>query len=315
MLPMTLASSSTKPETSNTKLGSTTLGVFWMFVTGLSFLMVVVLVKHLGPRIPPPEAAFLRFLLGLLFLLPMTKHLMAARPTRRHMMLFGARGALQAIGVMMWFYAMTQIPLAEVTAMSYLTPVFVTLAAVVFLGEVLAARRIAAVIFALVGVAIILRPGFRELNGGHLAMLLNGGLFAGSYLLAKVLADELDPLVIVAMLSICVTFVLAPFAAVVWVTPTLTEVALLGAVACFGTFGHFTMTMAFKAAPMTVTQPVMFLQLVWAVALGAFLFNEPVDIWVVIGGTIILGSVTFITWREAMLNRRAITPRSTDAKV
>lgn len=306
MLSMTLASSS-KPKASDTMLG-----VFWMFVTGLSFIAVIVLVKHLGTRIPPAEAAFLRFLLGLLFLLPMMKQLLAVRLTRRHMMLFGARGALQGIGVMMWFYAMTQIPLAEVTAMSYLTPVFVTLAAVVFLGEVLAVRRISAVVLALVGVAIILRPGFRELNGGHLAMLINGGLFAGSYLMAKVLADELNPLIIVAMLSICVTLVLAPFAAVVWVTPTLSEVALLGTVACFATFGHFTMTMAFKAAPMAVTQPVMFLQLVWAVALGAFLFNEPVDIWVVIGGTIIFGSVTFITWREAMLNRRAIRPRSTD---
>jgi drug/metabolite transporter (DMT)-like permease len=297
------------------KLSQTTLGVFWMLVTGLSFVAVIALVKYLGPRIPAAEAAFLRYLFGLLLLLPMAKQMMATRLTRRQTTLFGVRGVLHAIGVMMWFYAMTQIPLAEVTAMSYLSPVFVTLAAVLFLGEILAARRIAAVVFALVGAVIILRPGFRELNGGHLAMLINGVLFAGSYLLAKVLADELNPLVVVAMLSIWVTLVLAPFAAVVWVTPTLFEVAILGAVACFATFGHLTMTLAFKAAPMTVTQPVTFLQLVWAVALGALLFSEPVDIWVVIGGTVILGSVTFITWREAILNRRAITPTTPATKV
>ncbi len=306
---MTLASPS-KPKASKT-----TLGVFWMLVTGLCFVAVIALVKYMGPRIPPAEAAFLRYLLGLLFLLPLAKYILAARLTRRQMTLFGVRGILHGFGVMMWFYAMTQIPLAEVTAMSYLSPVFVTLAAVVFLGEVLAARRIAAVVFALVGAVIILRPGFRELNGGHLAMLINGGLFAGSYLLAKVLADELNPLVVVGMLSIWVTLVLAPFAAVVWVMPTIAEVALLGAVACFATLGHFTMTLAFKAAPMTVTQPVTFLQLVWAVALGATLFSEPVDVWVVIGGAVILGSVTFITWREAMLNRRAITPTTPETKV
>jgi drug/metabolite transporter (DMT)-like permease len=183
------------------------------------------------------------------------------------------------------------------------------------LHEKLAARRIAAVVFALIGAVIILRPGFRELNGGHLAMLINGVLFAGSYLLAKVLVDEVDPLVVVTMLSVWVTLVLAPFAALAWVTPTLTEIAVLAAVACFATVGHFTMTLAFKAAPMTVTQPVTFLQLVWAVALGALMFHEPVDIWVVIGGSVILGSITFITWREAVLNRRAITPAAPATKV
>jgi drug/metabolite transporter (DMT)-like permease len=305
----------TSVSPSKPNVSETTLGVFWMLVTGLCFVAVIALVKYLGPRIPAAEAAFLRYLFGLLLLLPMIKHFWGTRLTRRHMALFGVRGGLHAFGVMMWFYAMTQIPLAEVTAMSYLSPVFVTLAAAFFLGEVLAARRIAAVVFALVGAAIILRPGFRELNGGHLAMLINGVLFAGSYLLAKVLVDELDALVVVAMLSVWVTLVLAPFAAYVWVMPTLAEIAILTGVACFATLGHYTMTLAFKAAPMTVTQPVTFLQLVWAVALGALLFNEPVDIWVVIGGTVILGSVTFITWREAVLNRRAITPTSPATKV
>ncbi|MFT4960494.1 MAG: drug/metabolite transporter (DMT)-like permease [Paracoccaceae bacterium] len=286
-----------------------------MLVTGICFVGVTALVKYLGPRIPPTEAAFLRYLLGLLFLLPMSKRVFAAHLTRRQKTLFGVRGGLHAIGVVLWFFAMTQIPLAEVTAMSYLSPVFVTLAAVVFLHEKLAARRIAAVVFALIGAVIILRPGFRELNGGHLAMLINGVLFAGSYLLAKVLVDEVDPLVVVTMLSVWVTLVLAPFAALAWVTPTLTEIAVLAAVACFATVGHFTMTLAFKAAPMTVTQPVTFLQLVWAVALGALMFHEPVDIWVVIGGSVILGSITFITWREAVLNRRAITPAAPATKV
>ncbi|MFT5343243.1 MAG: drug/metabolite transporter (DMT)-like permease [Paracoccaceae bacterium] len=286
-----------------------------MLVTGICFVGVTALVKYLGPRIPPTEAAFLRYLLGLLFLLPMSKRVFAAHLTRRQKTLFGVRGGLHAIGVVLWFFAMTQIPLAEVTAMSYLSPVFVTLAAVVFLHEKLAARRIAAVVFALIGAVIILRPGFRELNGGHLAMLINGVLFAGSYLLAKVLVDEVDPLVVVTMLSVWVTLVLAPFAALAWVTPTLTEIAVLAAVACFATVGHFTMTLAFKAAPMTVTQPVTFLQLVWAVALGALMFHEPVDIWVVIGGSVILGSITFITWHEAVLNRRAITPAAPATKV
>ncbi|MEL6888759.1 MAG: EamA family transporter, partial [Pseudomonadota bacterium] len=74
-------------------------------------------------------------------------------------------------------------------------------------------------------------------------------------------------------------------------------------------------TMAFAAAPVTVTQPVTFLQLVWAVLLGALVFAEPVDGWVIFGGVLILGAVTYITWREAVLNRRSITPPSPATKL
>ena len=77
-------------------------------------------------------------------------------------------------------------------------------------------------------------------------------------------------------------------------------------VAVFATIGHLTMTLAFRAAPMTVTQPVTFLQLVWASTLGALVFAEPIDRYVVLGGLVIFASVSFITWREAVLKRRAL---------
>jgi drug/metabolite transporter (DMT)-like permease len=96
--------------------------------------------------------------------------------------------------------------------------------------------------------------------------------------------------------------------------PTWHEITILAGVAFFATAGHYTMTLAFAAAPVTVTQPVTFLQLIWATALGAIMFDEAIDIWVVIGGFVILGSVTFITWREAMLKRQ-ITPLSLATKV
>ena len=291
------------------------LGIFWMLVTGLCFVAVTALVKYMGDRIPAPESAFLRYLIGLVFLIPLIPHLRRSHPTPRQWRLFGVRGVCHALGVMLWFYAMTQIPIAEVTAMNYLAPVYVTIGAAIFLGEKLAARRIAAVACALLGALIILRPGFREVDPGHLAMLLAGLVFGGSYLLAKVLADEVDPTYVVASLSIIVTIVLAPFAIVVWVTPTLPELALLLAVAFFATAGHYTMTLALRAAPVTVTQPVTFLQLVWATLLGYVVFAEAIDIWVVLGGSLILGSVTFIAWREAVLRRRRITPTAPETKL
>lgn len=290
-------------------------GVIWMLTTGLCFVAVTAIVKHIGGGVPPAEAAFLRYALGLVFLIPMLRPLIKANLQRRQIILFGWRGAVHSIGVSLWFFAMTKIPIADVTAMNYLSPVYVTLGAALFLGEKLAFRRILAIVAALVGALIILRPGFREVSIGHIAMLFTAVLFAASYLIAKRMADEVNPVVVVAMLSITVTIGLAPFAIAQWVTPTFTQVAWLFLVAVFATLGHLTMTLAFRAAPMTVTQPVTFLQLVWAVTLGAVVFGEPVDGWVVMGGLVILASVSFITWREAVLKKRELTPSVNATKV
>ncbi len=289
-------------------------GVLWMVVTGVMFVAVTAIVKHVGDDVPASQAAFLRYALGLVFLIPMIRPIMAAHLTRRQMKMFGIRGVVHTIAVILWFYAMARIPIAEVTAMNYLSPVYVSIGAALFLGEKLPPRRLIAVLIALAGAAIILRPGLREVETGHIAMLGTAVMFAVGYLLAKQLSGEVSAAVVVGMLSITVTIGLAPFAYAVWVTPTLAQVGWLFLVACFATAGHYTMTLAFAAAPLTVTQPVTFLQLVWAVLLGAVVFGEAVDAWVVIGGLVIMASVTFITWREAVA-RRQVTPVVTETKV
>jgi drug/metabolite transporter (DMT)-like permease len=286
-------------------------GILWMLATGLAFVAVTAIVKHVGSEVPAAQSAFLRYVLGLVFLIPVLPAMwrMRDRLLGREGGVFALRGAVHAIGVILWFYAMTRIPLAEVTAMNYLSPIWIAVGAALFLGERLAARRILAIAAALIGALIILRPGLREIDPGHVAMLGTAFLFAGSYLLAKRMSGTVDPSIVVAMLSITVTVGLAPFAFAVWVTPTWAEVGWLFLVAFFATAGHYTMTLAFRAAPLTVTQPVTFLQLVWASLLGALVFAEPVDRWVVLGGAIIMASVMFITWRESVLRRQAVTPR------
>lgn len=286
-----------------------------MIVTGILFIGVTALVKTLGTRLPAAEAAFLRYMLGLVFLIPILGLFRRLRMDRQTFFIFGARGAAHALGVILWFYAMARIPLADVTAMNYVSPIYVTLGAALFLGETLALRRVLAVVVALAGALVILRPGFREVGMGHVAMIFTAMAFGMSYLLTKLLANRSDPLVVVTMLSIMVTLCLAPFAALNWVTPTAYELLRLFGVATLATGGHYTMTLAFRAAPLAVTQPVTFLQLIWAVTLGAVVFGEAVDPWVILGGTMIVASVSFISWREAQLKRRAITPAISETKV
>jgi drug/metabolite transporter (DMT)-like permease len=285
-------------------------GALWMLASGLCFVGVTATVKAVAGGIPAAQSAFLRFALGLVFVLPVLRLLIRDWPGPHDLGLFALRGALHTGAVICWFYAMTRIPLAEVTAMGYLTPVFTALGAAAVLGERLRMRRIAAIVAAVAGALVVLRPGLREISDGHLAMVGTTLCFAVSYLVAKPLTGRHSAAVVVAMLSITVTVGLAPLAALVWVPVTLTQTAGLFAVACFATAGHFAMTKAFAAAPITVTQPVTALQLVWSVLIGATFFAESVDIYVVAGGAVIVSAVIFIALREAQLARAARPDRA-----
>ncbi len=283
------------------------VGILWMVFTGFCFVGVTALVKILGTRLPAPQTAFLRYAFGLVLVLPALKAVLAAKITRKQLGILSVRGAVHTGGVILWFFAMARIPIADVTAMNYVSPVYVTIAAALFLGEKLAFRRIIAVSLGLVGALIILRPGFRELNPGHIAMIFVPMSFGASYILAKRASNELSPTVIVTMLTVVVSIGLAPIAYPVWITPTAYEMAILAGVAVLATLAHYAMSLAFQAAPVSVTQPVTFLQLVWAVLLGSLVFGEAIDPFVVLGGAIIVASVSFIAWRESILKRRRLT--------
>ncbi len=284
------------------------IGIGWMVLVGLCFVTVNGIVRWLGQDLPAPESAFLRFVFGLVFLLPALLPALKQGFSAQVWRLFLLRGGLHCIAVILWFYAMAQITVAEVTAIGYLNPIVVTVGAAIFMGERLALRRILAICVALLGALIVLRPGIRELAPAHFAQIGASVGFGASYLVAKRLSQQVSAAVVVAMMSLTVTLGLAPIAAVMWVPPTLGQVAALGLVAVFATAGHYAMTRAFAAAPLVVTQPVTFLQLVWASLMGVLVFGEPIDNWVMLGGALMIGSITYITWRESRVRRRPLTP-------
>ncbi|MGQ0565151.1 MAG: DMT family transporter [Gemmobacter sp.] len=283
-------------------------GALWMLATGLCFVAVTAIVRHLGTDLPAAQAAFLRFGFGVLFLLPTLVAVVRTGLPTGSAGLFALRGAAHVVAVVLWFYAMARLPLAEVTAIGYLNPVMVTVGAALLFGERLAFRRIAAVVVALVGAAVILRPGLREVTPGHLAQIGAALFFAASYLCAKRLGQLASAQAVVAMMSLTVTLGVAPLAWAVWVPVSAEQVGWLALVAAFATAAHYAMMRAFAAAPLAVTQPVAFLQLVWATLLGVFLFDEGVDPYVLSGGAVIIAAVSFITWREAQLSARAPRP-------
>jgi drug/metabolite transporter (DMT)-like permease len=290
-------------------------GILWMLATGVLFVAVTGIVRHLGSDLPAIEAAFLRYVIGLILILPMARPLLTRRVSGWAWRLYGLRGLAHGAGVMLWFYAMARIPIAEVTAIGYTAPIFVTIGAAIFLGERIQTRRVLAVLVAFVGAMIIIRPGFQDLSTGQLAKLCAAPLFAASFLMAKRFTDDEAPGVIVFMLSLFCTLTLLPGAIWQWRTPTSEEMFWLALTAVFATLGHYTLTQAFKAAPITVTQPVSFLQLVWATLLGMMVFGEAADPFVLLGGGIIVASATYISHREAALARAARTPPAPATKI
>ena len=286
-----------------------------MILSTICFVAVTVIVKFNGPVVPAAEAAFLRYLAGLIMFVPffyMTffgfRDDVNKKGTNSLDLLvnwkwFFFRGLAHGLGVILWFYSMARLPIAEVTAIGYTTPIFVSVGAALFLGEALAFRRIFAILIAFIGMLIILRPGLEVLSLGRISQLLAAVFFSISYLLTKRLTFNSTPFMIVAMLTVYVTISLAPFAFFQWVTPTLEFVLWMSLVAFFATLGHYLMTKALQLAPIAVSQPVTFLQLIWAAVIGYYFFGESIDIFVLLGGFIIFSSVVFISYRETVVSK------------
>lgn len=280
-------------------------GALWMLACGLFFVAMTGVVRHLGSALPAAETAFIRYVIGLVLVAPALWSLVRRPPARRIWALYGGRGLVHGVAVILWFYAMARIPVAEVTALGYASPLFVTILAAIFLGERLRIRRIAAVLVGILGVMIILRPGLEEIGPGQLAQLATAPLFAASFIMAKLLTDKQGSAEIVAMLALGCTITLLPFALADWKDPTWEEMAWLLLIAALATAGHYAQTQAYRHAPITVTQPVQFLQIVWAALIGVLIFGEPLDAFVVIGAAVIVASAWYIARREMQVRRSA----------
>lgn len=280
------------------------VGIFWMVITTILFVAVTASVRFLDGEVPAPQAAFMRYLIGTLLLIPALISLIKVKPNRSLMKKFLLRGVVHSIGVTLWFYAMSVMPVAEVTAIGFLTYIFVSIGACLFLNEKLHKHRLTAIVISFIGALIILRPGFKEIGNGQIGMLIATIVFTLSYLIAKIVSKERSSAEIVAMLSLFTTIFLIPTAIYSWEPLSIKALIVLTFTAVIATLGHITMTKAIKSAPMVVTQPILFLQLVWASMVGLFIFDENFDPFVILGGTVIMICVCYVSYREHKLGKK-----------
>ena len=280
--------------------------IFWMVVTTLLFAIVTGIVRYIGSDIPAPVAAFIRYIISTIFFFPLIVKMFILERSRSNKRFYWARGLAHGFGVILWFFAMARIPVSEVTAIGYITPIFVSIAAFIFLKEHFSISIIGALVICMIGMIIIIRPTTSGIAIGQLSMVIATLFFAASYILAKKLSSTESTLEILVALNFIVTVTLAPFAIAFWVTPSIQEVLFLSIVALFATAGHFTMTMALKLAPITITQPISYVQIVWASCIGFVFFGETISFWFSVGASLIILSSLYVTYTSSSKKNKDI---------
>ncbi len=274
-------------------------GMLYMLVSTALLTCMHGVVRHLGSELHPFEIAFFRNVFGLLAVLPLVYRAGLASLVSRQPMLQGARAAIGVGAMFSWFYALSVVPIAEATALSFTVVIFGSIGAAVFLGERMRLRRWTAVGTGFVGTLIILRPGLEEVDLGALLVIFSTLCWSAAVLVVKHLSRTDHTIAIVTWNAVALSVLSLPPALLVWTAPTGTQLAWLVLVGVLGTGGHLAMTSALKIADASAVFPVDFTRLIWAAALGFVAFGEVPDLWTWIGGAVIFASTSYISYREA----------------
>ncbi len=278
-------------------------GIVLMICASAFFALMHASVRHVAADMHPFEVGFFRNLFGFLFFAPimLRSGLRLFHTERIGLHVF--RGAINGVSMLCWFYALAVLPLADATSLSLTGPLFVTLGAIFILGETVRLRRWLALGAGIVGTLVIVRPGFEEISLGAVLVLSSAVLVAGSKIAAKSLSRTDGTATIVAYMSLLMTVVTLIPAVLVWQWPTLVQFGWLILIGVLGSIGHVLVVRAYIYADVSALEPVAFSRLLFAAGIGYLAFGEVPNIWVWIGGGIIVASTTYIAHREAVAKR------------
>ena len=279
--------------------GHVARGIFWMCNSAFASSSMNGMIREASADIHAFETAFFRNFFGFLALVPMLLKDGVARTMRTsHPVLHACRGVLNAAAMLSFFYAVTVTPLSTVAALGFTAPLFAALLAIPFLGERPGWRRWAGLIVGFLGALIIVRPGFDEVTLGTVMVLLSSAAWAGALIIIKLLARTDTSLTITIYAAIYLTPITLAAALFVWTGPSATIWLLLVGIGIFGSLTQWSIAQAFHEADATVVLPFDFTKLLWASLIGYLFFAEIPDPLTILGGSIILGSVTYVAYRE-----------------
>lgn len=283
---------------------------FWMILAAAMLASMIALIRHVfeAHGVHAFEIAFFRNLFGLLFMLPWLMHVGWAGLRTERLGLYTVRAVFGIMAMLTWFWAVSQMPIAEAVALSFTVPLFGTVLAVLVLGEVVRVRRWTATVVGFVGAMIILRPGLEAVSLPAVAALVSALCIAVVMTVVKMLSRTEPTNAMVIYMVIFLTPMSLVFAVPVWTTPSWEALAWMAAIGGLATLGHQCLTRAFKAADATVVLPFDFTRLIWAEMLGIWVFEEVSDTWTWVGAAVIAASVIYIGHREAKRGPSAARP-------
>lgn len=288
--------------------------VAMMVASAALFACMAVMIRLASAQLHAFEIAFFRNLFGLVFILPLLLHHGTGILRTDKLHVYTGRCLIGIVAMLCGFWAIVHLPLAKAVTISYSTPIFVTILAVLFLGEMVRARRWAAVGVGFIGVLVIMRPGAEGFDGNTLVALTASVLSAIVAISIKVLSRTEKPDAIVLWTTLLwVPMSLLP-ALFVWTGPSGITWLWVVAAGFFGSAGHMFWTRALKRADASLLTPISFMQVPIVALLAWWLFAETVTVWTAVGAAIIFAANAYIAHREAQLAARTVTDREISAE-
>jgi drug/metabolite transporter (DMT)-like permease len=253
--------------------------------------------------VDPLQVVFLRNFFCVVWMLPLFAWRGMSLLRTTQLRLYGFRVGLSLVAMISFFQALALLPIGEVTAISFLAPLFGTLSAIVLLGEHVGVRRWTALAVGFVGAMIILRPAGSGFGIGQIAALVSAVSMGLIVPLVKQLTigDDADRIVFITNL-ILTPLTLAP-ALFVWVWPPFDVWVQLVLLGFFAVTGHMTLVRGYAVTDASLAMTFNFSRLPFAVVVGYFAFGELIDGWTWVGAVVIFAAAAFVTHREAQLAR------------
>ena len=286
-----------------------------MTASAVMFGVMAVVIRLASEHMHAFEIGFFRSFFGLIFALPLLiKPGLRLLHTQRFS-LYLLRSLFGTVSMLCSFWALSHLPLAQAISISYSTPLFVTIGAVLMLGEVVRLRRWSAVIIGFVGVLVILRPHSSDFSPAMLIALLSAALAAGSYISIKFLSRTEPPDAVVIYMTLIMTPLSLMPALLDWSWPSAMGWLWLAVIGFLGTAAQVCMTRAYQLGEVSALVPLNFLQLPVVVVLAGGLFGEKLDLTTACGAAAIIGANLYIARREVQLARKVtIDPQAVIAE-
>ncbi|MGA9955079.1 MAG: DMT family transporter [Bradyrhizobium sp.] len=263
--------------------------------------------KYLSTTLPSIEIAWIRFLVFAVIMVPAMvpgSPFFALRTQRP--MLQVTRGMALLGSSLLFISGLRFLPIAEASATSFVSPLFVTALSIFFLGEKVGLRRWFATAVGLLGVLIVLRPGTSAFHPAAFFPVVSAFAWACTLILTRKMSGQERTVVTMTYSSIVGFAVLCALVPLVWATPSWHDILLGLIIGVASTAGQWIVVLAFRYADASVLAPFSYIQLLWVTLLGFVIFGEVPDVWTVVGAAFIVASGLYTAHRERVRHSKLV---------